>query len=217
MPIIFDETYFNSSQGYINYYNYPHFKLRAQWLYNMYVARGYTGKIYILGAGYGYIIKELLEIVPPQAHDRIVGIEFSQYAYDQAVALGVGDNMMLIDAINVIYPNDLDIVISWNVLDCMPNDAVATTICNLLSDKAVEQLHVLCTEDTDHNADSYKAEDYYIQSRAYWASKFANVDPITQKIVMVEFDTGDNWRKTTSGWEKFTGVNVPLTKSRVSN
>jgi len=217
MTITFDETYFNSSQGYINYYNYPHFKLRAQWLYDIYVARGYTGKIYIIGVGYGYIIKELLDIVPVQAHNKIVGIEFSQYAYDQAVALGVGDNVVLIDAKDMTYPNDLDIVVSWNVLDCIPNDTVATAICNLLSDKAVEQLHVLCTDDTDHNADSYKTEGYYIQTRAYWAGKFVNVDPATQKIIMVEFNTGDNWRKTVSGWEKFTGLNVPLTKLRVSN
>ena len=210
----YEENYFNDSTvGYKNYTDYPHFQARAQWIYDAYTSFGYSGTVYILGCAYGYIIKHLLEIDPTFP---VYGIEFSQYAYDQSAIVGVQDRITLMDAQNFTPPNDMNIVISWNFFDALDNITTARNIISKINNsKCKLQMHIICTADEGYDWDSM----YLIRSLADWKTDF-EVDLKASQLstYLIEYHTKNVWRCTSvPTWELETGLQVPLCWDLVTN
>ena len=208
----FDEDYYHGLIGFGNYQNYPHFYKRAEWLYNYYIDHNLTGKVYIVGCGYGYVIKHLIEDFNVPSN-RVKGLEFSAYAYQQATNLGLDQYLTFIDIQDFDFSSipDLDIVVSWNVLDCLPNETKAQQVINKLNQVTNLQMHIICITNDDPNAQKYIDLGYFIKNRAYWANLFTN-----NGTLIIEYHTGRNWKKTSSGWIEQFDLNVPTSGKRVS-
>jgi len=193
---------------------YSHFVDRAAWLITKYTENGFSREIFDIGCGWGHVVKEARDLLAPQNKNKVKGIVFSQFEKDQAnnvVGLAQGATE-LIDAENKTFP-DMDIAVSWNFLDSLPpaNENKITAICNKLINRATWQTHIICMTNNDPNADKYIALGYNIKSLAYWKDKFDAVDVSAgQHCILVNYTTGVNHRKTLTGWETVTGLNIPL-------
>jgi len=218
MSLNFDSNYYHESYG--NSKFTAHFNARAQWIIDRYGDNSFNGEIWIIGAGWGHVVKAARDLLPAGQKSRVKGIVFSQYEKDQSInVVGLPDGAIeVIDAQNKVYP-DMDVCVSWNFLDSIlpDNEAKATGIVNKLINKAKFQTHIICMSN-DPDAQSYIDQGYNIQSRAYWRDKFnaVNVDS-GQHCVLVNYATGVNSRKTPTGWTIATGLNIPLLWDRVSN
>ena len=209
------DYYNNSLIGYWNYRDYPHFAQRAQWIYDMYVNNGMTGEVWVVGCGWGWVIKHLLELVPSAGASKIHGVVFSQYEYDQAInVVGLTDtNIELVDADTKTFPA-MDICITWNFFDSLPvDDAKVQRIVDKFVANATVQAHVICVTDNDPDAQKYTDSGYNIQSGAYWADKFTNANTTAY---FVEYATGKVWRKNPT-WSTITGFDMPTSWGRVSD
>lgn len=208
----FGEVYYNGGNGYGDYKDYPHFYQRAEWLYNYYINHNLTGKVYVIGCGYGYVIKHLIEDFGVPSN-RVKGIEFSSYAYQKATELGLDQYLTFINIEDFDFSTipDLDIVVSWNVLDCLPNETVAEQVVNKLNQVAGIQLHIICVVDDDPNAQNYIDNYYFIKNRSYWANLFNK-----EKTILVEYESKKVWRRTLTEWIREYGWNIPLCWGKVS-
>jgi len=220
MSLNFDSNYYDSNEGYRNYKNYPHFKERAQWIIDRYAEKSFDREIWIIGCGWGWLVKEVRDLLPVDQKVRCKGIVFSSYEKTQSIkVVGLPDGAIVqMDITDYILP-DMDILVSWNFLDSIPagNDTKAVGICNKLINKAKFQTHIICMDTNDPNAESYKLEGYNIQTLAYWRQKFTTVDVPAQHCVLVNYHTGVNSRKTEIGWTTVKDLNIPLCWGRVSN
>jgi len=218
----FDGDYYSGS-GYTDYgsVRYIHFAQRGQWIVDCRTDKSFTGEIYDVGAGWGHVVKEARALLPAGQKSTVKGIVFSQFEKDQAdgeVGLVTGATE-LIDAENKTFPA-MDMAVSWNFLDSLPpaNENKITAICNKLVNKATWQVHVLCMTNNDPSADKYIAQGYNIKSLAYWKDKFDAVDVDSgQECFLVNYATGIVHRKTSTGWDTVTGMNIPTSWGRVSN
>lgn len=219
MSLQFDNNYYSGLVGYGNYQNYPHFALRAEWIYNRYIEHSFTREIWVIGAGWGWLVKEVRDLLPVGQKSRCKGIVFSQYEKDKSMdVVGLVDGAIeLIDAENKIYP-EMDIAVSWNFLDSLPpnNENKITAICNKLINKAVYHTHIICMSTNDPNAQKYIDLGYNIKTRGYWRDKFDAINAPTQHCVLVNYHTENNSRKTPTGWENASGLNIPLCGTKVS-
>jgi len=222
MSLNFDGDYYSGS-GYGDTYHLgtKHFDARAQWIIDRYAENSFVGEIWVIGAGWGHVVKAARDLLPAGQKSRVKGIVFSQFEKDQSMnVVGLPDGAIeLIDAENKIYP-DMDVCVSWNFLDSIPplNENKATGIVNKLINKAKWQTHIICMDTNDPNAQQYKDQGYNIKTRAYWRNKFDAVDVDSgQHCVLINYATGNNSRKTSGGWVNATGLNIPLVKDKVSN
>lgn len=211
MSLKFDEEYFEKGVGYGNYEDYPHFNQRAQWLYNYITSNNLTGKIYILGCGYGYVIKHLIDLGIPS--NRIIGLETSTYAYQEATNLGVDQSLDTTDVKDFDFSAvvDIDIIISWNVLDCLPNETIAQEVITKLNQMANLQFHIICVIDDDPDAQNYINQYYFIKDLSYWTNLFGK-----EEVVLVEYGTGRVWRRDVIDWKREPNWKIPLCWGRVS-
>jgi len=213
MSINFNETYFtNGADGYPNYHDYPHFALRANWLVNLYNSLGFSNKIYVLGCAYGYLIKHCLDLDPTFP---IYGVEFSQHAYDQSLAVGVQDRITLLDVNNFSFPADMEVCISWDFFDSIQSDVQAQAIIAKLADCKL-QMHVICTDDGGQDAIDYANFGYFIRNITQWETWF-EVDnkPAQEDLYLVEYHSRIVWHRNPTGWqEELHGI--PLSGDRVS-
>ncbi len=215
LTLKFDKTFFvGGEQGYLNYADFPHFKQRAEWLYNYYVTNNLQGSVYILGVAYGYILKHLQKIIPPELINKFQGIEISVHAYNQCIRNGVDDQVTLIDATEFDWSSipNIDLVISWNVLDCLPNKEKAEKLIKLLNANANRQIHLLSVIDDNHNSDNYLKEGYLIENRSFWVQFLTNTG-----TVLVDSDTGKVWLYTIRGWQEEKDWKIPQVWGQVTH
>jgi len=224
MSSTYDGDYYSGS-GYGNNYGTAkfqvHFDARAQWIIDIRSAENFTGEIWEIGAGWGHVVKATRDLLPAGQKSSVKGIVFSQYEDDMGATIGLtpAGALEVVDAENKIYP-DMDMAVSWSFLDSLPpnNENKITGTVNKLINKSSYQMHMLCMDNDDANSQQYKDQGYNIKTLAYWKNKFDGVDVSAgQTCILVDFHTGVNHRKTTSGWETVTGLNIPLLWSRVSN
>ena len=223
MSLAFDADYY-SGTGYGSDYGelprFSHFIDRAAWLISRYAENSFTSEIWVIGAGWGHVVKAARDLLPQGQKSRVKGIVFSQFEKDQTInVVGLPDGAIeLIDAENKVFPT-MDIAVSWNFFDSLPPLATAKHqgIANRLMNKATWQTHIICMDSNDPNAQRYKDQGYNIQTRAYWRGVFDAVDVSAgQHCVLVNYNTGNNSRKTVGGWTNATGLNIPTSWGRVS-
>ncbi len=214
MPITFDVDYFsNNIHGYWNYRNYPHFATRAAWLNTFMIANGYT-HITILGAGYGYLIKALVEN-HGFTTSTVLGIENSSYAIAQANALGYGITqgyMTQADIRTHVY-GATDLVVSWNVLDCLDNlTDVQNAIYQINDISKVAFIHVACFSE-DPATSNYNASGYFLPSFLDTFNAM-EMSPQDDSSYLIRYNDGYTYRIIRQGGSKlgtpYTGLNVPL-------
>jgi len=165
----FDETYYTTDiKGAIDH---PHFKERANWI-DEYIT-GDNPKVYILGCGFGYIIKHL-RLLGVNAY----GVELP-YAYSQRVT----DYMFECD-IKDADMSDADYIFSWNILDCLSDDSVKGIIENLKK-FTCPQIHILCA------SGDYKG--YFIKPVDYWCS-------FLPKAIIVDYETKTGLKGLPLSW-----------------
>jgi len=219
MSIVFDGDYY-SGTGYKEYANYPHFADRAAWIITEYNNRVFVNDIWVIGAGWGWLVKEIRDLLPTGEKAKCKGIVFSQYEKDRSIdTVGLVDGAIILEDItDYIFP-DMDMAVSWNFLDSLPqgNDVKITGVTAKLINRAKFQMHVICMDTNDPNADSYIAEGYSIETRAYWRTKFDTVDfTAGQRCFLVNYATGNVSRKIDGDWENSTGNFIPTSWGRVS-
>lgn len=151
----FDSTYYTTEVN--GTMDHPHFAQRADWI-KSYIT-GDNPKIYILGCGFGHLVKHL-RLLGINAY----GVELS-YAYSQRVI----DEVFNVD-IKDADMSDADYIFSWNVLDCLNDNNVEAVLENL-NLFSCPQAHVVCT------TDDY--EGYFIKSVAYWHNVLPNAHIIS--------------------------------------
>jgi len=218
----FDEKYYTDGKsGYINYQNYPHFATRAQWAVDEYNTRSFVNDIWVIGAGWGWLVKEIRDLLAPSDKSKCKGIVFSAYEKSQSMAVvGLPDGAIIeMDITDYTFP-DMDMAISWNFLDSIPshNEAKATGICNKLINRATYQMHVICMSTNDPHADWYTAQGYNIKTRAYWRNKFDSVNfDGGQRCLLVNYETGNVSRKRSTDWISVTDLDIPTCWGRVSD
>jgi hypothetical protein len=163
LGLIFDEEYFNGEIGYANYTNYPHFIQRASWLSNFMSTNGYD-HVTIMGAGYGYLIKALVEN-HGFTTSNVLGIENSSYAITQANALGYGvtQGYMVQSDLKTHTYGATDLVVSWNVLDCFENLTDVQTVLGRLDNINTTFIVVYCASEDPFNS-NYNSLGYFLPS-----------------------------------------------------
>ena len=102
-------------------------KAKHRRLWNQFSSQIQGKRVLELGPGYGYMIQDFIEF----GHDpaNILGVEFSQYAFDNKVV----SQMILEDGpgfISNILPNQWDVVIGLRFLPCIINDGTITAMLN---------------------------------------------------------------------------------------
>ena len=157
--MIFDERFFTEE---IKDVDYPHYQKRAEWI-NNYINP--NSIVYILGCGFGYTVKYLIELGV-----NTIGIEIGEYAYNNKK-----DNSIVFDDIvNIDYSN-ADYLFSWNVLDCLTQQK-AVDIANQLNMFSAQQIHIICT------SEHYIEQGYFIKPMSYWEGLFPNA-------ILIEYET----------------------------
>ncbi len=158
--MIFDELYFNGGH-YHPYQDFLHFAARASWIKNFMDANEYI-HVTILGSCFSFLIKYLVEDHGFDSNS-VLGIENSSYALSQADVLGYGVTQgYVINAdIRTHTYGPTDLIISWNVLDCMANQTELNTVIGRINTiNSVSQVHVFgASEDPTHAI--YVADGYF--------------------------------------------------------
>ena len=215
----FDEQFYKGGMGYSNYRDFPHFARRASWIAGKYKDKAFKGSIWIVGCGWGFVVKHLRDLLPVEQQQLVKGLTFSQYEYEQSVNV-VGlppDSIEVSDAADKFFPQ-MDMAISWNFLDCLPpsDEEKAIAICSKLSTMARYQIHVICMSDNDINAELYIKDGYNIKSLEYWQRKFDLVKPPEQEIFLVDYGTNTVSKKTVEGWIPEKNFLLPTSWKRTS-
>ena len=210
MTFTFGEEFFKSNYG--EYKNYLHFYERALWLNNYYISNKYSKKIVIVGCGFGYTIKHLLEI-NPDLTDKVLGIDISQYCYDQAIEIGLEKNFILSDAMKFDWQSeDIDLICSWNLLDCLPDEQKATELIELFNKNSTSQLHISCISDETNELIDYSSQGFFIRSIDFWANILDGVGSI-----IVQYDSGNVYMLNDyNEWVFIKGLKIPLCWEKVS-
>jgi len=222
VSITYDESYYqDGEEGYLLYENYPHFAARAAWAYAEWNSRGFINDIWVVGAGWGWLVKEIRDLLSPPNKSKCKGIVFSAYEKAQSTAVvGLPSNAIIeMDITDYTFP-DMDMAISWNFLDSIPpnNETKTTGICNKLINRAVYQMHVICMNTNDPNASWYETQGYNIETRAYWRDKFDTVDfDGGQRCLLINYETGNVSRKRSADWVSITDAFIPTCWGRVSD
>lgn len=185
MILKFDERFFTEEiRANIDH---PHFLQRAKWIAN-YIKL--NSIVYILGCGFGYLVKHLRDL-----EVNVIGIEISDYAYEHRK----NQSIILADIVNIDYSN-ADYIFSWNVLDCL-NEKKAVEIANHLNKFSAQQIHIVCCLE-DKTSQKYIKQGYFIKSILYWQKLMPNA-------IFVEYGT-----------EKVYGIDslkIPLSCNKVSS
>ncbi len=159
MSLQFDEKFFTED---IKDVDYPHYLKRAEWIAN-YINP--NSIVYILGCGFGYLIKHLREL-----GINAIGIEVGEYAYDRKK----DDSIIYDDIVNIDYSN-AHYLFSWNVLDCL-NEQKAVEVANHLNKFSAQQIHIICT------GEHFIEQGYFIKPMSYWEGLFPNT-------ILIEYET----------------------------
>lgn len=184
MSLEFDERFFTKE---IRDEDFPHYLKRVKWIAN-YIKP--NSIVYILGCGFGYLIKYLREL-----EINAIGIEIGEYAYN----LKKDDSIIHADIIDIDYSN-AHYLFSWNVLDCL-NEQKAVEIANHLNKFSAQQIHIVCCLE-DKTSQKYINQGYFIKSIEYWRNLMPNA-------IFVEYGT-----------EKVYGIDslkIPLCWNKVSS
>ena len=152
--MIFDEEFYNGGVGYPKYSNYPYFKSRAEWIKITFPDE----KIIEIGCAYGYLLEHL---------PGVIGIDKSEYAYSRRV----NDRVFLADATKYDY-TDFNLVISFNVLDCMNDEEVKSFLSRTSN---LKHFHLISFYDDDPMNNEYLKMGYFIRDRKTWFSLFSSV------------------------------------------
>ena len=195
---------------YTKFIDHPHYLARAQWIKEFH--EGMTGNILEIGSGYGFLIKHLNDI---GLVGKVSGLEPDEYPISKMTEVGVSQYIYndYVQGHNWILTPLLDLVVSWNVLDSLPNEDTAINIANILNTKVQFQIHVLCCDVAgDNNCDIYKANGLFIKSIEFWKEFFTN-----DGTVLVDNTTGNVWVNHHGNWSKETGWKVPLSWGKVSD
>jgi hypothetical protein len=219
MSLQFDEVYFNGGNGYGNYRGYTHFQERANWLNDFMIANGYS-TILILGAGYGYLIKALVEN-HGFTSATVKGIENSNYALAQAELLGYGvsQGYMINADIRTYSLPQTDLVVSWNVLDSLTNLTEIQQIINQINNINCASIHVYCGSIDPLNS-HYNDLGYFIPS-FFDVFQAMEMNPQDDPSYLIRYHDGYTYRIIRQGGSKFgtpyTGLNIPTCWGRVSD
>lgn len=210
MTFTFGEEFFKSN--YDEYKNYPHFYERALWLNDYYISNKFSKKIIIVGCGFGYTIKHLLEI-NPDLTDKVLGIDISQYCYEKAIEMGLEKHFILSDAIDFDWKNEeIDLICSWNFLDCLPDEQKATELIELFNQNSTSQLHISCISDETNELIDYSSQGFFIRSIDFWANIIGGVASI-----IVQYDSGNVYMLNDyNEWVFIEGLKIPLCWDKVS-
>lgn len=184
MSLEFNERFFTEE---IRDEDFPHYLKRAKWIAN-YIKP--NSIVYILGCGFGYLIKHLREL-----EINAIGIEVGEYAYNRRK----DDSIICADIVDIDYSN-AHYLFSWNVLDCL-NEEKAVEIANHLNKFSAQQIHIVCCLE-DKTAHKFIDQNYFIKSVAYWQN-------LMPKAIFVEYGT-----------EKVYGIDslkIPLCGDKVSS
>ena len=152
LVLVFDETYFNGGNGYSKYQNYPYFTDRASW-----VKSNLLGNILEVGCAYGYLLHEL----------NLQGVECFGIDKSSHVETKVDSELLAkyekinIKDYSVGVPYDW--CISWNVLDCLVDEADAVLVTTKLKTFATNQLHVICM-----SGKHFTDQGYFIRDYTFW-------------------------------------------------
>lgn len=213
MPITFDEAYFNGGH-YHPYQDFSHFVDRAAWINSFMNANGYN-HVTILGAAYGYVIKYLVE---NHGFDNttVLGIENSDYAISQANSLGYGVTQGYIikgDIRTHVY-DDSDLVISWNVLDCLDDLTQINNAIIQINNIDTCQIHVYGASD-DPSISQYNLDGYFFAS-FFDVFSAMEMSPRDDSSYLIRSHDGYVYRVIRSGGSKLgtpyldQGFDIPL-------
>ena len=153
MTLTFGEDYFTvNEEGMKGYKNLSHFKKRAVW-----VKENLSGNILEVGCAFGFLIYELDKLGV-----SIYGVDKSEYAGTQ-LAPEIANRVSIIDVKEMRISQDYyDWIISWNLLDCLDNEAHAQDVAYTLN-TGKNQLHIVCM-----SGKKYTEQGYFIRGYDYW-------------------------------------------------
>lgn len=187
--LTFDESYFTTKEeGMKDYQNFSHFKERAFW-----VRDNLSGTILEVGCAFGFLVYELGKLGVESW-----GLEQSSYALSQSPPENAG-KLTLGDIVDL--KTSYDWIISWNVLDCLPDDSHASLVAQALNTYAKNQLHVICM-----SGQQYTDQGYFIRDYDYWRFLFPDA-------YLVDHETRTMY--VPDGKGSLSGV--PLVKNLVSD
>lgn len=159
MSLQFDERFFTEE---IREEDHPYYLQRAKWI-DDYIKS--NSIVYILGCGFGYLVKYLRDL-----EINAIGIEIAEYAYNRRK----DDSIILGDIIDIDYSN-AHYLFSWNVLDCL-NETKAKEIANHLNQFSAQQIHIISTNE------QFIEAGYFIKPMSYWQELFP-------KAILIEYET----------------------------
>lgn len=202
MGLAFDQAYFEGGGGgFGGYDDWPHFGARAAWLVQRFGADAALAEV---GAGFGYLVRRLRAC----GMARAIGYDCSAYAV--AADLDCAATVIQADAGSVDLAGH-DPVVSWNLLECLKDDADAARVVATLEAYGAKQVHVVCTDD-DVDAASYTKEGYLIRPVTFWQSLF-----LTEGAILVEYRSRDVWQLRSGVWSTVAGLGIPLSGDRVTD
>lgn len=218
MSLTFDSNYFIGGVGYHIYQDFPHFAIRAMWLANFMSTNGYD-HVTILGPGYGYLIKHLVETHGFDT-SNVLGIENSTHAISQADALGYGvtQGYMVNSDIRTHNYAATDLVISWNVLDCFANLAEVQTVLSRLSDAEICFVAVYCASEDPMNS-QFNEQNYFL-APFFDVFSALNLKKQSDDTYLVRYHDGYVYRISWSPSKlgtSYTGLSIPTCWGRVSD
>lgn len=159
MSLQFDERFFTEE---IKDKDYPHYLKRAEWIAN-YINP--NSIVYILGCGFGYLVKYLRNLGV-----NAIGIEIADYAFQNKK----DDSILHSDVVDIDYSN-AHYLFSWNLLDCL-NDQKAVEVANHINKFSAQQIHIICT------SEHYIEQGYFIKPMSYWEGLFPDA-------ILIEYET----------------------------
>ena len=196
-------------EDYCRYVDFPHFETRAQWIKDYH--DGMDGNILEVGSGYGFLIKHLNDL---GLVGKVDGLEPDSYPFSKVSEVGVSQYVYneYVQGHNWTLTPNLDLIVSWNVLDCMPNEATAENVVSILNTKATYQVHIICVYlENSTTTDNYIDEGVFIKPIQYWKDLFTS-----DGTILVEYDTRKVWARRSGVWVEETDWNIPLSWRLVS-
>lgn len=137
-----------------------------------------------VGCAKGYFVKAALIF-----GINCIGIDISQYAIANAVT-GVKNRVFVQNIAEAHYKN-LDSVVSWEMLEHVPEDEVNTVLLNLhaASKAGGLQVHRICLDMASNYAHQDKDHTHVtVKPRQWWEERFENLGWIRQDPIVEELD-----------------------------
>ena len=174
--------------GYKKYIDFPHFLRRALWLKGT-----LTGKVMEIGCAFGFLVKHAREV-----GIDCYGLDKSEYAISQAPK-EITEYLIKSDVKDYNF-EVFDWIISWNVLDCLDNEAHAKAIADTMNTSKATQIHILCM-----NNGSYEADGYFIRDYTFWQKLLLEAYLVSYECGTVYTPKGKHpLTKIPTCWERVT-------------